>query len=162
MHYEFQPAIAGYLKSTGEGLEGPPIIFVSRRKVKKGEMTAYGSGMQAVADWWYSKAPGLLAGTAYVSEEDPDAVWDLRVMSNWEKGFIAHVQPDVFQFIGPWVGHVDSSKVFEDARCFSPDGKALVAANPGNGMYTHYEWNDGGLLGPMPNFGKSSRSVRYS
>jgi len=158
VHYSMQPPLAGYLKPNTEGTKGPPIIFVNMRESKPGSMPAYGAALQKVADWWIQNAPGLLACFDFVSEESENVAWDLRVMANLEQGFLAHApissyaQQTLLPLLVSWFGTFATTD-FKNAVAFSPDGRALIAANSGNAAYTHYTWEEG-LLGPMPNFAK--------
>ena len=154
-----QPLIAGYIRPHGAGLEGPPIIFLSMRKVLPGKMEAYGTTMQAVADRWHATCPGLLGGCAYISDEDPDWVWDIRVMANWDNGYKGHAVPD----LGPiWFANKDPApfRGMPAAVAFSDYGKELVEASKGNAQYTHYMWNER-IPGPLPNLIKGAAAPSY-
>ena len=47
VHYVFVPVLAGFMRSTGMGITpSKPIIWASRRKVKAGQMAAYGAAIK--------------------------------------------------------------------------------------------------------------------
>lgn len=160
VRFVLQPPLAGYIKPDGAGLDGPPIIFISKRKVLPGQMEDYGSRMQAVCDHWYEHAPGLLAGFTYTSDDDENAVWDLRVMANWKDGYEGHKYPPGGnpELGKHWFETADGSVKFSgmpSAVAFSNYAEELVQAGPGNAQYTHYAWEER-IPGPLPNLNKGS------
>ncbi len=166
LRYVLKPLSAGFIRPTGMGLAGPPIVFISRRKVQAGRMPAYEKAMQDVCDHWYAHCPGLLGGCAYISEEDPLSSWDLRLMANWEDGYLGHKLPERGgnPALGKaWFTNAASPPVpfsgMPSAVAFSNYGEELVGPNgsAGNKQYRHYRWSER-IPGPLPDLNKGDPS----
>lgn len=155
--YVIEPTLAGYLKHVkkdgGPGLEGPPILFFNKREILPGKMAEYADAFVKMSKAWKADVPGLLGALDFVSPTEPDTVWDVRVMSNMEDGFAAHTAAPSVQAVLPSLFGLYANMDFKEGVAFSPDGAALDAANPGNGVYTKYDWAD--IIGPMPDFAKA-------
>jgi len=154
VHYVFVPVLAGFMRSTGMGITpSKPIIWASKRKVKAGQMAAYGAAIKGLADWWVPNIKGLLAVVCFTSEEDKDAVWDMRVFGNYN-AFATHITSAVFPLLGPLGANMNKDVPFTGAVSFSSAGEpeAMIAANKGNAAYTHYTFEE--AFGPMPDFNK--------
>merc|ERR1711988_1581378 len=125
--------------------------------------------MRDVADRWYNFVPGILGGCAYISKDDEDASWDLRLMANWEDGYIAHKPPPhgagSAELGKKWFSYGDSSVPLSgmpSAVAFSDHGDWLVRpemnGSPGNLQYTHYAWGER-IAGPLPDLTKGDSST---
>mmetsp|Transcript_17061 Transcript_17061/g.54822 ORF Transcript_17061/g.54822 Transcript_17061/m.54822 type:complete len:367 (-) Transcript_17061:1132-2232(-) len=160
--YEFGAETRGFLKSPGaETAAGfatgsPPMIWISKRKIKPGMLPFGGTHFQYGTDMMYPAAPAAL-GIAEITADGPDATWSLRVFNDYNMGFKAHFPVPscilcrmAFNVIPTWepgkfaVGYNFSSKEYIEAA---------VASNPGNASYTPYFYA-AGLIGPEPDFGK--------
>lgn len=158
IHYSFQVPNGGFMRPAelmaSDAKDGSPIIFVSRREIKPGMMHQYIKGFIDASKVMFLEAPGLKATMSYISDDNPEIIWDLRLMTDFKLGFVDHfnavVAPVVFGGIGPTI----KSFNFPYAVAFASkeDQAKMIAANPGNGVYTFYNFDDGSLLGPQPDF----------
>ena len=93
--YEFGTETRGFLKSPGaETAAGfatgsPPMIWISKRKIKPGMLPFGGTHFQYGTDMMYPAAPAAL-GIAEITADGPDATWSLRVFNDYNMGFKAH------------------------------------------------------------------------
>jgi len=83
------PRSTGFIKQTGDGVSGPPVIVYNHRKVLPGKMTELLRAQQAFADDMYKNVPGVVALTAGVDAEDPLLLHDLQVFASFET-LLAH------------------------------------------------------------------------
>ena len=86
------------------------MIWVSKRKIKPGRTEACGRHFQAGAYMMYGKAAAALAVCEFTADDDPNAVWALRIFNDYNAGFKAHFPiPSlillrmVFNVIPEWV-----------------------------------------------------------
>jgi len=87
------PRSSGYIKQTGDGIAGPPVIVYNHRKVQPGKMSDLLAAHQAYADYMYQHVPGVLALTCGVDDHDPLLLHDLQVFANFDV-FLGHVDMD--------------------------------------------------------------------
>merc|ERR1712154_223104 len=99
------PRSTGYIKQTGDGIDGPPIIVYNHRKVLPGKMEALLDAHQAYSDYMYEHVPGVIALTAGVDDQDPLLLHDLQVFANFEV-FLGHADlenPVVKKLFTDWI-----------------------------------------------------------
>lgn len=117
--FKFHTNDAGFLKTTGEGLEGPPVIVNSKRHVLLGKYSGLVDAVRDVTDYYKAKQPGVLVYTIAQDAEDPTLVHDLQVFANMD-AFMKHVDhsdPDFppptymddYDWTVPFVGNVWSA-----------------------------------------------------
>merc|ERR1712110_262624 len=70
------PRGAGFIKQTGDGVEGPPVIVYNHRRVLPGKMEALLKAQQEFADLMYKTVPGVVAITSGVDDDENPAVAD--------------------------------------------------------------------------------------
>jgi len=160
-HYAFVKPLRGFLKDLSFGAKGfatgsPPMIWISKRLIKPGRMEVCGKNFVEGTKRMFWAAPAALGVCEYTCDDNPDAVWSLRVFNDFDTGFKAHFPVPsfilfrmVFNVIPEWVpgkfpfGVSFSTKEYIEMAC---------NANAGNKSYTQYYWD--GRIGPMPDFGK--------
>jgi len=107
---EFSPVTSagGFIRQTGNGFTGPPVIVASCRMVKEGCMDDYILKQQAIADYWYDNTPHVIAATHGKNPNVPNQVFDLQVFAN-KDGFMAHMdpKPENMDKVMAWVGLAD-------------------------------------------------------
>ena len=99
------PRSTGFIKQTGDGIQGPPVIVYNHRKVLPGKMAALLEAQQAFADDMYKNVPGVIAITAGVDEQDPLLLHDFQAFASMEV-FLGHVDmtnPDVREKFTNWI-----------------------------------------------------------
>lgn len=158
--YEVSPANTGFLRPETT-FKGPSVFFISTRVVASGDMSATLAGAKKTFDWWLDNVPGVYAAVEYAAPSAPKAVRDLRVMANFEDGFVPHADtstccaaspwPEIFEWFGA-AGWNDNINDPYTGVAFGADGvKAKVTAmNPANGIYEWYTWDE--IIGPAPTF----------
>jgi hypothetical protein len=170
--HQFEAAPKGFSLANGPGFsyKGPPMIWVSKRKVKPGTAPDYLRMWQKAADMQAMVAPGLIASSEK-NHPDADHIMSLRVFTDFAKGFQAHAVsgfPCILYALGSIPGafkmpccypagaplmQLDGPFPIGVAFCSKTDLQKAIALNPGNKSYKAYEWTDG-LIGPMPDFAK--------
>merc|ERR1712037_642093 len=78
------PRGAGFIKQTGDGVEGPPVIVYNHRRVLPGKMEALLKAQQEFADLMYKTVPGVVAITSGVDDNDPNLLHDLQVFADFD------------------------------------------------------------------------------
>lgn len=159
--YSFGDAPGGYLKeasqeyapdfSTGETV----MVWVSKRKIKKGLMAGMRASFQRGVDRMYHNAPTALGIMEFEDPHSEDQVWSLRVFNSFD-GFKKHFPvPSVIMFRMIF-NVVPCWEAFPIGLSFSSaeDIAGAIAANPGNKAYTQYHFESDELIGPAPDFGK--------
>ena len=77
--FDFHTSLNGFIKTTAEGLAGPPVIVSSQRRVQAGKLEELTAKMQDTAVYYRENIPGVLAITMAVDSKDPLLVHDLQV-----------------------------------------------------------------------------------
>ena len=110
------PRGAGFIKQTGDGVEGPPVIVYNHRRVLPGKMEALLKAQQEFADLMYKTVPGVVAITSGVDDDDPNLLHDLQVFANFDV-FVGHADvenPAVADKFWKWIDFekYDKSEAF--------------------------------------------------
>jgi len=126
-----------------------PIIWVSRRQIS--DMAMYVKGFKHASQAMFDAAPGLLSTLNFVAEDDPNIIWDLRVMTDWQTGFVDHFSPATAPIImGEMAPYIASWNFpYAVGFCTKAVQEKLIAANPGNAVYTYYNIDDGSMIGSV-------------
>jgi len=76
----------GYIKGGHGGADGLPIITIGEKFARKDRRAEIFAGQAIASKENSEKLPGMMASCSIPAEftEDPDAVWDLCVMGDWE------------------------------------------------------------------------------
>eukprot|EP00729_Bicosta_minor_P026977 gene26977-7673_t len=167
VHYAFEEKLGGFIRNPdaeGFAMEGPIMVFISKRVVKPGMRDeVYSKVFQRITDIMYPVAPGLIAAFEIKAEDDPDMVWSLRIFSDYRKGFLAHIYGSVFlaptialTMVPLWGG---TPGVFPTANSFSTqaDITGAIAGFPANAVYDQYTYPP---IGPMPDFKKGTTTTK--
>ena len=99
------PRSAGFIKQTGDGIPGPPVIVYNHRKVLPGKMAALLEAQQKFADYVYQTVPGVIAITAGVDRFDPLLLHDLQIFANMDV-FLVHADmgnPETREKLLNWI-----------------------------------------------------------
>jgi len=141
--YHIGKSAGGFIRGTGNGIAGPPIFFFSKRTFTS-TPAEYSAAFQGVADYWFSAVPGLIGAMGvFCDDEDPQAVWDLRVFSNFADGFAAHFAMAHANALDKLVALLGTGfKIVGSPLMLASAGEPekMVAGNPANGVYTPYIW----------------------
>jgi len=148
--YSFVPMNGGFTRMPAEmpkGIRGEPIIWVSRRQVT--DMAGYVKGFRHASELFIPNAPGLMSTLNFVAPDDPNIIWDLRVITDFQAGFVAHMGPNTFPIImnemGPYIA--DWNFPYAIGFCSTAIQEKLLAANPGNAVYTYYNIDNDSMIG---------------
>jgi hypothetical protein len=171
LEYNFSDSTErGFIKGPGHPgrdpskYPGPPIIWISKRNVKPGGGELIASAFTKAADLQYYAAPAFLGGAEFTDLRNPDQLWSLRFFNDYEMGHVRHfpkglswIPPRVLFTMFPQFG----PGPFPHAYSFSSrkDIDDAIAYNAGNKDYDQYIWEDGKVLGPLPDFSDSSDST---
>merc|ERR1712048_136157 len=109
-NFKFLTPAAGFIKETGEGIDGPgpPVIVTSKRWIPDGGLATLAEKVNAIAAYHQKHVPGVLALTFAPDIEpnmDPNMVWDLQVFANME-AFYMHQDlsnPELAMLLNSWV-----------------------------------------------------------
>merc|ERR1712097_98328 len=99
----FERKLGGFTRapgSVGYSFAGPAMFFISKRFLRPGVREEYGKKLQHVTDMWWASAPGLVATMEIPAADHPDAIWSLRIFTDYTQGFLAHIFGD-FGLIAP-------------------------------------------------------------
>jgi len=144
--FKTRTSLNGFIKTTGEGLKGPPTIVVSRRWVKEGQLEAATAAMQEVTDWYKENVPGVLAITHCQDDEDPLMVHDLQVFANID-AFNGHVAPEVMPKVMAWMSFFDLENKPFVGEVYTDNVELVSQVTAGMGAkFTFYDWKD--AVGP--------------
>jgi hypothetical protein len=152
VHYAFVPMNGGFTRLPSEmpkDILTEPIIWVSRRQIS--DMAMYVKGFKHASQAMFDAAPGLLSTLNFVAEDDPNIIWDLRVMTDWQTGFVDHFSPATAPIImGEMAPYIASWNFpYAVGFCTKAVQEKLIAANPGNAVYTYYNIDDGSMIGSV-------------
>eukprot|EP00930_Biecheleria_cincta_P099247 TRINITY_DN90886_c0_g1_i1.p1 TRINITY_DN90886_c0_g1~~TRINITY_DN90886_c0_g1_i1.p1 ORF type:complete len:402 (+),score=69.67 TRINITY_DN90886_c0_g1_i1:41-1246(+) len=172
VEYTLEPPLAGFMKTDGNGAEGPPIFVFTRHHVKADLSAAMATAAKKVCDSWFEHQPGVLAALWSADEKERNMVHVLRVLSNY-KAFLDFVEEQDTNSIAG----VQDSLTNYDIRfpligeVFADDPQAIIGSDPFtrysvpygtwsssrdmlSSDFTAYAWNEG-RIGPMPDMTKA-------
>jgi hypothetical protein len=146
-----RPPNAGYAYKNG-----PPMIWVSKRKTKPDIVETYLNEWQKAVNIQYFVAPGLVASTEKVALETPDHVWSVRVFTDYNKGFYNHAMKGfpflLYQLMANTLPKLAPPFPLGLSFCTKKDLDGAIMMNPGNKSYKGIYWDS--IIGPMPDFAK--------
>lgn len=142
---------AGFLADNG-----PPMIWVSKRRCKPGQYPEYLSQWQKAANMQFYLAPALLGSTEKADEFEPNMGWSIRVFNDYQSGFVKHALGAfpwlLFQLMYWTLPNLAPPFPIGIAFCTQKDLDGAIGMNPGNKSYVPYTWEK--VIGPMPDFKK--------
>ena len=136
---------------TGEA----PMIWVSKRRIKRGKLEQMANFFQKGASRMFATAPGLLAAAEFPSLQEEDTMWSLRVYNSFRLGFVSHLpilSPLMFRMaftFFPFHSYFPVGYSFSTREGI----EGSIAANPSNRQYTSFIWGVD-MNGPRPDFSK--------
>lgn len=147
--FQFVPRSAGFIKTTADGIAGPPVIVYNHRRVLPGKMVEMLAAMQSYAAHMRDHVPGVMAITAGVDAKDPSLVHDLQIFANFEV-FAGHVDmnnPTVKKLLFNWINFekYDASTPFYGEVWATRDKIEAIRAmtkEVGNAEFTMYPIED--------------------
>lgn len=172
VEYALELPLAGFMKTDGNGVEGPPIFVFTRHHVKANQMAPMATAAKKVCDYWFQHQPSMLAALWSADAEEHNTVHVLRVLSNY-KAFVDFVEEQDTNAIA---GVQDSLMNYDmrfplTGEVFADDPEAIIGSDPftrytvpyGNwsssrdtlsGDFSAYAWSEG-RTGPMPDMTKA-------
>lgn len=164
VRYNFHTPMAGFIKTGGDGEQGPPLIGFFRRSVKPERIDALASSFQKVCDMWHER-PGILCATVSRDATEPDVVHDLRIFAN-PAAYAAHVDKSdtaLTSAMEEWFENYDTSVPFRgemyaaDTRDESMRTNSLKTSGPTmRAAFAQFHYGEtAGMLGPMPDMTKN-------
>merc|ERR1739844_574204 len=126
------PRGAGFIKQTGDGVEGPPVIVYNHRRVLPGKMEALLKAQQEFADLMYKTVPGVVAMTSGVDDNDPNLLHDLQVFADFDV-FVGHADienPVVADKFWKWIDFEKYDKIEMVKRMTQELGGAKFTVYP--------------------------------
>ena len=140
------PLLAGYILPSS-CVAGPPIITISKRAAKAGELAALTEGMAAVCDAWQTQLPSMVAAAIVAAPDEPDTVWELRWMGDWEcvEQHVGVVEGPAL--MGGVVDHYDTANHPFTGILVSNDCSEYTSSDAEG--YTRFDYGEEGMTGAM-------------
>ena len=161
VRYNFLAPRAGFIKSRGARVNGPPLFGFFRRRVKPGRMQALLESFDAVCDIWRTQVPGCLCACVTQDPDDPENfVHDLRIFADMAS-YAAHVDKSNLELsdrIARWFQNYDTTTPFSgalygagfDAAQRKSSVEATEDAPSPEMSFAQFDYRDAGMLGEVP------------